>query len=214
MKAARLRPRWPRRFRGGRQHMSEALSGQVHAARDGAALARAMVNKKVSPAQARERIADIEHRGDEMRAVLVDRLSRTLVAPLDREDLFRLSRSIDDVLDTIREFLREADLYQIQRRKTYRPFLDHVVAAVDSLDEAVGTLWSAPHDVPLKALDAKKAARSISREYQQEFARIVDGDMSPDALKHRELIKRLDGVGARISEAADVLTDGALKRGY
>ncbi|AYY12497.1 DUF47 family protein [Actinobacteria bacterium YIM 96077] len=207
----RLKKSWRKRRDSG---LSRALKGQIGAARDGAALARAMVMKTVTPAEARTQIAEIEHRGDEMRGELVDRLSRTLVAPLDREDLFRLSRSVDDILDTIRDFVREADLYQIEKRKTYRPFVDGVVAAVESLGEAVDALWSKPQRVPHTALEAKKAARMISREYQSEIAKIVDGAVSSQSLKHRELISRLDMVGIRINEAADVLTDGALKRGY
>lgn len=194
--------------------LAKALTGQMGAAREGAALASAMAAKKVTPAEAREKIASIEHRGDEMRAKLVDQLSRTLAAPLDREDLFRLSRSIDDILDTIRDFVREADLYQIEKRKSYRPLLDGVVAAIDALGDAVEALWDKPERVPTKALEAKKAARQVNREYQEEFAKIVNGDMTPEALKRRELTKRLDWVGTRINEAADVLTDGALKRGY
>lgn len=194
--------------------LAGALAGQVRAARDGTAVAMAMVSKKISSADARRQIADVERHGDELRRDLVERLSKTLVAPLDREDLFRLSRSIDDVLDTIRDFVREADLYQIENRKTYLPLIANVITALESLDDAVAALWSAPQRVPLEALRTKKAAHAISRGYQQEFAKIVDGAMSPNALKHRELIKRLDWVGVRISDAADVLTDGALKRGY
>lgn len=201
------------RTRGG-SDLSVALAGQVRAARDGAALAQAMVNKRVTPAEARARIADIEHRGDELRGEMVDRLARTLVAPLDREDLFRLSRSIDDILDTTRDFVREADLYQIQRRKSYRPILAAAVAAIEYLGVAVESLWSKPQRVPLQALEAKKAASLIGREYQEEIARIVDGTLTTQWLKQRELIGRLDLVGRRIKEAADVLTDGALKRGY
>ena len=39
-------------------------------------------------------------------------LAGVLVTPVDREDLFRLSRSIDDVLDNLRDFVREWDLYK------------------------------------------------------------------------------------------------------
>lgn len=208
----RLRAPWRSARRG--PDLSKAMTGQVRAARDGAVLARDMVNKKVTPAQARAQIAEIEHRGDEMRAALVERLGRTLVAPLDREDLFRLSRSVDDILDTTRDFVREADMYQIEKRKTYRPFVDRIVVAVDSLDEAVGALWTEPKAVPMKALQAKKAARTVGRAYQSEFAKIIEGTVSAQALKHRELLRRLELVGTRISEAADVLTDGALKRGF
>lgn len=207
----RLRRSWRTRRASG---LSESLAGQVQAALDGAALADAMVNKTIDPAEARRRIAEVEHRGDEWRAELVERLSKTLVAPLDREDLFRLSRSIDDILDTIRDFVREAHLYRIQGRDTYRPFVAAVVTAIESLAEAIDVLWSDPARVPLMALDVKKMARSVNREYQEEFAKIVDRAMTPQTLKHRELIKRLDWVGVRIGDAADVLTDGALKRGY
>jgi hypothetical protein len=190
------------------------LAGQISAARDGIVLARAMADKEITPAQARTRIAEVERQGDEMRAQLVEQLSRTLVAPLDREDLFRLSRSIDDVLDTIRDFLREADMYHIEQRASYLPLLDGVEAAIDALGSAIATMWTAPHEVPLKGLAAKKAARQVNRAYQDGFAKIVGGDMTPAAIKRRELTKRLDWVGVRITEAANVLTDGALKRGY
>ena len=65
-----------------------------------------MAKGKLAPGEAHERIAEIEQRGDAMRAELVTRLSGVLVAPIDREDLFRLSRSIDDVLDNLRDFVR------------------------------------------------------------------------------------------------------------
>lgn len=194
--------------------LSAALAGQVHCAREGAELARAMVYKQVTPEVARERIAVVEHRGDTLRSELIEGLGRTLVAPLDREDLFRLSRSVDDVLDTIRDFVRESDLYRIEGRATYRPFADAVVDAVALLEDAMQLVWDSPEQVPLRALDAKRAARVINREYQVEFANIVGSALTPRSLKHRELIKRLDWVGVRISEAADVLADGALKRGY
>src|SRR5699024_8779550 len=122
---------------------------------------------------------------------------------------------IDNVLDTLQDFVREADLYRIENRQTYRPLVTSAVTALTLLEEAVDTLWVDPVDVPRRALAARKAARAVSRQYRNEFARtVVDASRAVDSLKHRELIKRLDWVGIRISEAADALTDGALKRGY
>ena len=203
--------------RRARPSLSEPLIEQVRDAKRGALLARDMVTKKVPPDQARQLIVGIEHHGDEMRAELIAQLSRTLVAPLDREDLFRLSRALDDILDTIRDFLRESDLYQIESRKTYLPFVETAIEGIDALDAAVQSLWTSPRRVPLKALEAKKAAGTISRRYQKEMAGIVDNlddASSTYSFKHRELVSRLDLLGSRINEAADVLTDGALKRGY
>jgi uncharacterized protein Yka (UPF0111/DUF47 family) len=41
----------------------------------------------------------LEKEADEVRRILIDELNRTFVTPIDREDIFALSRAIDDVLD-------------------------------------------------------------------------------------------------------------------
>jgi uncharacterized protein Yka (UPF0111/DUF47 family) len=40
-----------------------------------------------------------EKEADEVRRILIDELNRSFVTPFDREDIFALSRSIDDVID-------------------------------------------------------------------------------------------------------------------
>jgi uncharacterized protein Yka (UPF0111/DUF47 family) len=46
-----------------------------------------------------ERIRLLEKEADEVRRILIDELNRTFVTPMDREDIFALSRAIDDVID-------------------------------------------------------------------------------------------------------------------
>src|SRR6185503_21339801 len=46
-----------------------------------------------------EELALKEKEADEVRRILIDELNRTFVTPFDREDIFSLSRSIDDVID-------------------------------------------------------------------------------------------------------------------
>ncbi|WP_420111968.1 DUF47 domain-containing protein [Pseudactinotalea sp.] len=217
--AAGQQARGRRERRQGRRdrRLAAPLSAQVQAAREGAALALAMARREVLPAQARTRIAEIERRGDAERAAVIVELSRALAPPLDREDLFRLSRTIDDVLDTLRDFLREADLYRIEDRGSYAPMLEGIVAALDLLDDAMQVLWTSPRDLPLAALRVKKSAAQVARLYQSEFARLVSGEVDPTtltALKKRELTKRLDWVASHVAASADGLSDGALKRGY
>ena len=89
------------------------LEAQLTEAAAACRLARSVAEGRVTSGDARLQIAEIEHRGDTMRAELVTRLAGVLVAPIDREDLFRLSRSIDDVLDNLRDFVHEWDLYGV-----------------------------------------------------------------------------------------------------
>jgi len=156
-------------------------------------------------------MGEIEQRGDAMRGELVARLSGVLIAPIDREDLFRLSRSIDDVLDNLRDFTREWDLFGIEAAKAYLSLLDATGAAIADLQRAVQTVARDPRDVK-QVLAAKESAEEIRRLYDVELGRLFRGKLTMEVVKSRELLRRLDVVGLRLNEAADVLADAAVKR--
>jgi uncharacterized protein Yka (UPF0111/DUF47 family) len=192
--------------------LTEALLGQLEATKEGAWLAMAMIGGEVGRTGAHEEMRAIEHLGDEERARLVDELTDALVTPIDREDLFRLSRSIDDVLDSLRDFVRESHLYRVPDQIRFTPLLDQVIVGIDALENAVRDLASRPSVVARDALEAKKAGGAIRRMYQYEISRIFSGELTPDAMKQRELVRRLEIVGVAIGEAADAIADGAMKR--
>lgn len=189
----------------------EALVGQLDATRAGARLAQEMVSG-LSRAEAHRRMAEIEHSGDTERGRLVDILSTSLTTPIDREDLFRLSRSIDDVLDTLRDFVRESHLYRISDQSRFVPILQAVATGIESLEAAVLALPDRPRAVRQYALDAKKAGSAIGRLYQYEIAELFAFEMNAEKMKTRELVRRLEIVGLRLGDAADAIADGAMKR--
>lgn len=189
----------------------QALVGQLEATKEGARLAQQMVGG-LARAEAHARMEKIEHDGDTERSRLVDVLSHSLATPIDREDLFRLSRSIDDVLDTLRDFVRESHLYRISDQSRFAPILESVIVGIDSLETAVQALTEHPSSVTRSALDAKKAGGAIGRLYQYEIAHLFASEMTAERMKTRELVRRLEIVGLRLGEAADALADGAMKR--
>ncbi len=56
----------------------------------------------------------IEKEADEVRRILIDELNQTFVTPIDREDIFALSRAIDDILDYADSTIEEMALFQAQ----------------------------------------------------------------------------------------------------
>src|SRR5262245_46062567 len=50
---------------------------------------------------ASKRIHDVEHEGDELVHRLMDRLNKSFITPLDREDIHALTSRLDDVLDYV-----------------------------------------------------------------------------------------------------------------
>lgn len=189
------------------------LRGQVTAARDGSALARQAAVRDSDRAELDHRIQEAEKAGDDERAGLVEILSTALMTPFDREDLFRISRSLDDVLDNLRDFVREVGLFGVSDER-FVTILDAVDDCLGELDGAVAAIRGDNADVVAHALRASKAGNRVRQRYQEALADLLSADeVTPELLKHRELLRRLDVVGLRLNEAADALADGAVKRG-
>jgi uncharacterized protein Yka (UPF0111/DUF47 family) len=214
---------WPRALRRlvrdlsgrGQQRFVTLLAAQMEATVRGAQTLREVVAGRRGSADLRVEMREIEHEGDQQRAILVAALSDALVTPVDREDLFRLSRAIDDVLDHLRDFAREWELYGMQPTERFEPLLAIVVEAMDMLRVATGAMIEDPAAVSRRALAAKKAGNQMRRQYQLTVADLLDVDddrVTATMLKTRELVRRLDIVGLRIRQAADVLADAAVKR--
>ena len=200
-----LRGRSSRRF-------VELLTGHVDATLEGARLAERAVRGEVSWEAARTEIINVEHRGDALRRELILELSTAIVTPIDREDLFRVSRSIDDVLDNLRDFVRECDLFAIQDGASMLPVVHAIVEAVGELRGAVVVVAVAPRQVGPRALVAHKAANQVRRSYDAALAELFGGELVMEVLKVREVLRRLDVVGLRVAEAAAALSDAAVKR--
>lgn len=198
----------------GRSHadMTQLLLQQIVTSIEGARLARQAAGAQLASAAAREQMAVIEHRGDEARALLITVLTRSLVTPLDREDMYRVSRSIDDVLDNLRDFVRELDLFRGSDDRLL-PVIDAVVDGLELLYLAIAGVTDASADVTQRILATKKSGNDIRRSYERQLVVLLDGEVTTDMLRGRELLRRLDVVGLRLGEAVDALADAAIKRG-
>jgi hypothetical protein len=188
------------------------LEGQLAETVAACDVACALADGTTAPGDAYAQISAIEQRGDALRGELVARLSGVLVEPIDREDLFRLSRSIDDVLDNLRDFVREWDLFKVEATDEFLSLLDATANGVGDLHRAVKTIARDPLETSQAAMLSKTSANEVRRLYHTELARLFSGELTMEVLKCRELLRRLDVVGLRLNEAADRLSDAAVKR--
>ncbi|MGH3442114.1 MAG: DUF47 domain-containing protein [Nitriliruptorales bacterium] len=203
--------------RAGEKRFVELLVAQIDATIEGAELARAVVGGRRVDTGFRERMREVEHAGDDERAELVRALSTALVTPIDREDLFRLSRGIDDVLDHLRDFAIEWELYGMSRGELFTSPLEAVIEGMSTLRSVAADIVEHPSLVADGALGAKRTGNRIRRSYQQAMADLYsvgDDQLTIDVLKQRELLRRLDIVGLRIRQAADILADASVKRSH
>lgn len=209
----RFLPRVVRDLAGRRKAVFvDHLLGQVDAVRDGALLLRRCVEGEVARGAATEAMREVEHRGDAFREDLIRDLGSALVTPIDREDLFRLSRALDDVLDVLRDFVNQWDLFEMERSPAIAPVVEAILVALVDLREAIATILVEPGRITARARAAKKSGNAIRRLHDVQLAALYRGELSVAMLKERDLMRRLDVAGIRFATAADTLADAAIKR--
>jgi len=76
-----------------------------------------------------DEIKEVEHKCDFLTHEIIQRLHRTFVTPLDREDIHSLARSLDDVMDAIDACAAIVRLYQIKVVRTDTRELTRIIMA-------------------------------------------------------------------------------------
>jgi uncharacterized protein len=188
------------------------LVGQLDAAIEATEVIGSVIAGERGWSEVGDRVGDLEHEGDRLRAELVRELAVAVVTPLDREDLFRVSRSIDDVLDNLRDLRRECVLFEPARTDHLQPLLEATRVTLVELRGAAEAIGSDPGAVSKGALAARKCGNRIRRLYDERLAIVFREPLDIETLKTRELLRRLDVIGLRLGEAADALADAAIKR--
>src|SRR5207247_7245115 len=76
----------------------QALADEL---KKGARILEAMLAPERPAWEKADEIKEVEHKCDFLTHELIQRLNRTFVTPIDREDIHALARSLDDVMDAI-----------------------------------------------------------------------------------------------------------------
>jgi len=156
-----------------------------------------------------------EKEADEARRILIYQLNKTFITPFDREDIFALSRSIDDVIDYAHTTVDEMELFNVEPT----PFMQRIASllrdatyelllAVDCLEEHTGV--AGEHSQRAKALENR-----VEKVYREALAELFcDAKDIEDVIrmfKTREVYRHLSNAADRGDEAANVLADIVVK---
>lgn len=156
-----------------------------------------------------------EKEADEVRRILIYELNKTFITPVDREDIFALSRSIDDVIDYAYSTVSEMEILKV--RPT--PFMQRMASllrdASYELLQAAKRLEEHPGVASEHAQRAKALENRVESVYREALADLFTGaeDIKHvvKMLKSREVYRHLSNAADRGGEAADVIADIVVK---
>ena len=192
-----------------------ALAEQI---RTGARTLKQMLAGDVPDMGKAEEIKEIEHACDRATRAIIDRLNRTFVTPLDREDIHAMASQLDDVMDAIDATAAVIRLYKIPRvRPGARRLVEIIVDSVDRITQALGSLEKRGErrDPVLElAAQIKQLEHEADRCHQDAIVDLFDQEPDPiTVIKWKEIFDFLEAATDRCEDVANLLEGVVVKHG-
>jgi len=157
----------------------------------------------------------IEKQADEVRRILIDELNRSFVTPIDREDIFALSRALDDVLDYMYSVVNEMDILEVRPNDYLLEMAQLLNDAAAELNLAMQRLEHHPGVAEDHAVRAKQIDNRMETLYATALAELFQGpqDMGNVVrmLKLREIYRHMLHAVGSSDTAANIISDIVVK---
>ena len=163
--------------------------------------------------KARE-IKEVEHKCDFLTHELIQRLNKTFVTPIDREDIHNMARSLDDVMDAIDDAASLIPTYRITKvRHGARELAALVLLQADQLQPALGALEKRS-GVMDYAVEINRLENEADRIYQRSIGELFDEESDPImVIKWKEIFGMLEQATDAAEDVANLLENIVVKHG-
>ena len=162
-----------------------------------------------------QKIMMAEKEADEVRRILIDELLRTFITPIDREDIFALSRAIDDVIDYANTTVDEMEILNVAPTPYMRRMSSLLRDAAFEIHAGVLRLEDHPRVASEHAQRAKALENRVENVYREAVADLFSGPQDVEhiveMLKMREVYRHLSNAADRGDEAGNIIADIVVK---
>ena len=180
----------------------------------GAALLESMLAPERPVWDKADEIKEIEHKCDFLTHEIIQRLNRTFVTPLDREDIHALARSLDDVMDAIDASASLVRLYRLESvRFGARELARIITASTDQVRLGLSALEQ-HKGLITHAIEINRLENEADRTHHQAVSRLFDEERDPlVVMKWKETLDFLEDATDRTEDVANVLEGVMVKHG-
>ena len=189
----------------------EALASEIC---KGARLLQTMLEPERPIWDKAEEIKEVEHKCDFLTHEIIRRLHRTFVTPLDREDIYELAKTLDDVMDAIDASASMINLYRIQNvRPRARELARTIVESTDQIVHGVRAL-DKRDGVAVAAVEINRLENEADRIHQEAVRTLFEDVQDPIVImKWKEILDILEQATDRCEDVANVLEGVVVKHG-
>lgn len=180
---------------------------------EGARLLRAMLEDFKDIETRVGQLKAVEHKGDDMTHGILTKLNQTFITPFDREDIYRLASSLDDVLDFVYAAGVRLTMYKITSAPSAAYKLaDLIVSQAEQLSQALSKLEKKNEHVLDHCVEINRLENEADHIARSAIAALFDKERDPISLiKLKELYEVLETATDKAEDAANVLEGVVLK---
>jgi uncharacterized protein len=159
-----------------------------------------------------EALKRLEHEADQVTHEVVNRLDRTFITPLDREDIHQLASNLDDVMDAMDGTARRSQIFHLGPAPEGVKLLCEVIQRmVGVLSVAVARLKKA-EDVMEYCIEAKRLEEEGDALYHDSLGRLFATERDAiELIKWKEIYDDLERTLDQSEDVANVLESISLK---
>jgi len=181
---------------------------------EGARLLKDMLDNFEDPIESQHKIKDVEHKGDSITHDIIQKLNKTFVTPLDREDIYSLASKLDDILDLIDVCAQRIIMYNVESIPPEAKSLGFIILqSCLVVDKAVAMLGKKSNEqlfalcVEINALE-----NEADRVCREAISRLFDEEKDPiQLIKWKEIFETLEKATDKCEDAANILESVVVK---
>jgi uncharacterized protein len=152
-----------------------------------------------------ELVGEIEKAADLKRRILLEELDKTFITPFEREDIYTLSKAIDDIIDYGESTLEEMKVFKLGPTDELNEMVDIILELTWAICSAVDHLENNRNISSEYAVKAKALENKIEDLYRNLLAKLFDNENITYVLKMREIYRHISNCADKGDLAADVI---------
>ena len=159
-----------------------------------------------------KRLKEVEHRGDLVTHEIFERLNKTFITPLEREDIHALASGLDDVLDSVEAIGSRLVMFNIRATTPEAVQLGEILLKCGvQIEQAVGRLKDFKNlmafTIEINRLENE--ADAISRQVVADL--FSGGHDVMDVLRWKEIYGRLESGADQCEDVANTIESIVIK---
>jgi predicted phosphate transport protein (TIGR00153 family) len=156
-----------------------------------------------------KKVRDIETEGDLLTHEIIDKLNRTFVTPIDREDIHNLAGQIDDVCDILQALSDRMQLYNLESRMPEKmlKMADLLEESATSMEAAVKEFHNFRRDrrVHDHCIEIKRIENEADELLKHALAELFKSTDPMSVIKWKEIYETIEDAHDKLSHIANTL---------